>query len=143
MKTVYSNMAVSVLEARINDALDDCELWADLKLSEEEYRILTDKIKNKLAGKNSTKAYMRLLNTYPLCCITQIVYFVVYDYKDKFWEPWAEDLGSSIDSNQQRAIGQKVKQIFKLREKIKKDYQDYLTSILSVRNKEINRKAAD
>ena len=50
------------LEKQIETALSECVLWADLKLSEGDYRALTQKI---IDAPTWTKPFPRLLEKFP------------------------------------------------------------------------------
>jgi hypothetical protein len=122
---------LSALEKHIETELKSCDLWSEMKFSQEEYQDLTDQIKLWLGSEKKIEDFNRLLSVYPLCCVTQIVFYVFYHYQDEFWGPWAENLGLRATANHQREIGQKVLKIFqKQRFSYDEEGYRYVTPIL-------------
>ncbi len=113
MSIIKGETDLSILDQIIHEALIGCEIWADLKISDEEFRFLTTKIQEALSIEPSAREYIRVLEKYPSCCVTQMVFHMINSPVDDFWGPWAEQLNITIENNQTRAIGQKVNATFK------------------------------
>ena len=128
---LHKAMPLKTIEAILDSKLDHCELWSDLHLSEEEFDLLTKKINHAISGANRYRGYLGVLSAYPLCTVTQLVYFTVYHYQDEFWTPWAQELGIDFDPAHARSIGAKVISVFKLRGfKFDEDGYKYITPIM-------------
>lgn len=111
MNSIFSNMNIATIENYISDQLQACELWADLKLSKDEYRILTEKIKETLNLNSGAREFVKLMDKYPLSCVTQMVFYIVFNYQDEFWTPWTESLDLDIDVTQTSMVGRRVNTI--------------------------------
>lgn len=128
---LHKAMPFKTMEAILDSKLKDCELWSDLHLTEEEYDILTEKIRDAIPTANRYKGYLGVLSAYPLCAVTQIVYFTVYRYQDEFWTPWAQTLDFDFDPTYTRNIGSKVIAAFKMRGfRFDEDGYKYITPIM-------------
>lgn len=128
---LHKAMPFKTMEAILASKLKDCELWSDLHLTEEEYDILTEKIRFGIPTTNRYKGYLSFLTAYPVCAVTQIVYFTVYHYQDEFWTPWAQALDFEFDPAYTRSIGSKVIAAFQLHGfRYDEDGYKYITPIM-------------
>lgn len=128
---LHKAMSLKLMEAILDSKLEECELWSDLHLTEEEYDILTEKIRCAILTVNRYKGYLSLMNAYPVCAVTQIVYFTFYRYRDEFWIPWAQTLDFEFDPAYTRSIGSKVIDQFQRRGfRFDEDGYKYITPIM-------------
>ena len=128
---LHKSMPMKTIELILSDRLQDCDIWSDLGLSEEEFDILTQKIRAYIFRTDVFKTYLSLFQTYPICAVSQIVYFVVYQYQDEFWTPWAKNIGLDIDQSKCGYIGSKVISVFKkYNMKYSEDGYKYVTPIM-------------
>lgn len=87
---------------------DGIEIWSDISCTQQEYSSLTKRINEALPEKFRLSEYYKLFAKYPVCCTTQIVFFVYYEYQDEFWSPWATTLCIKYNINLNGEIGKRV-----------------------------------
>ncbi|WP_312353370.1 hypothetical protein, partial [Aminipila sp.] len=76
MKAVYKNFTLGAIEENVRNLIKDCEIWSDLDLSYEEYKILCEKIET---ASNGRLDILQLQRIYPMVSVTHAVNFIIYE----------------------------------------------------------------
>lgn len=107
-KVIYRNMSLDVLEKRIAGLLPDKEYWGDLNLSRQEYDTLIAKLAEAADRNPVFNNRGNLMEKYPVCMITGIIFFFRYEYEQNFWDDYAQKFGREFHQQEKRSIGEAI-----------------------------------
>ena len=91
------------LEEQLHNKLSNCEIIADMKLTNNDLVRLRVGIKDAIKG--SAFGFLNLMRKYPLCCLAHMVFFRIYSETDEFWTPWSSSINIELDNKHQGSIG--------------------------------------
>ena len=77
---ISPDVSLELLEQQLNERLQDCEIWGDLKLSKDEYEELKRSIAREFSNSSSANTLKRILHNYPVIITTDIIFFVLNEY---------------------------------------------------------------
>ncbi|WP_312095318.1 hypothetical protein [Aminipila sp.] len=102
MKAVYKNFTLGAIEENVRNLIKDCEIWSDLDLSYEEYKILCEKIET---ASNGRLDILQLQRIYPMVSVTHAVNFIIYEDYEEFWSAYSNRLGWELDIQKKKIMG--------------------------------------
>ena len=107
MKEIESALKADILVREQEGAL---KILGDLKLSEEEYSVLTEKLQEVFA--QSSHTLKGILKAYPVSLAAAAVFMAKYRYDRNFWGAFARELGTEFAPLQQTEVGRSCLEVF-------------------------------
>lgn len=121
------------IEEAIKRILSECEIWGDLPISRKSYKFLARRLKKAFPNRLANKDITGILEKRPLVLITDIIFFVKYDYDNNdFWNSWAKRFDIELGANYQTKVGAEVLHILEKHDKkiIEDGGYKYVTPII-------------
>lgn len=111
-KDLIDSESLFFTENNLREQLRDCEYWGELKLSRMQYEQLCEFLTQKHNELPESKRIETLYKEYPVSMITSMVFYIVFDYQDEFWNNWAAQVGINLTPVRETFIGKAVREYF-------------------------------
>ena len=112
MNSIEKGQSLKNMEASILHELAGKQLWGDIGLSEDEYEVLRDRIKELLQYHDITIG--KLADQYPVAITTLLVFLSRYKFNTNFWGLLGQELSIAINGPVEAELGFTVRKTFKI-----------------------------
>lgn len=129
---IQEDKSVLEIEMSIREELKNCSYWGELPVSRAQYEHLCNRLLERKPDESVPAQLDNLFKLYPACMVTTMVFFVIFEYRDEFWNLWGKKLGFEFSANHTGVAGSRMIETLKQfnMTSYEEDGYKYITPIL-------------